>query len=100
MIKAILDEMQERKARGRNVFAIGILNKDAIAIDYDSVTGKDIKRMIKAGTTVLITTLSNLGDLGIRDYDLTYYSHAYVSNIDPQDIEDVEFVRVSNGLGQ
>ncbi len=103
MQQHILDEMWKRKSERKEVFAIGILNKEAMAIEYPMDRfdkEKGIVRHIPVGTQVMITMISRFGDVGIRDYDIGVYQHGYNSRVDPSTIDNVEFIATSNGLGQ
>lgn len=96
MNKTILEEMWDRKEHHKEVFATGVLNRDARAVEHTitryngKVTSKE--RTIKTGTQVIITMISRFGDVGIRDYDINTAAHGYISRVDPDAIDDVRFL--------
>ncbi len=93
----IFEEMWDRKAAYREVFATAILNRDTEAVEYvqrgpDRANTKMRTYTLKAGTKVIITMLSRFGDVGIRNYAIHDRTHGYIARVNPDALDDVKFL--------
>jgi len=93
----ILEEMYRRKAtfEVKGYFATATLLVDCQMHIWDGshpVEEHTTTRMAKAGSKVLIASVSRFGDIGIRDDRLDKAEYGYYARVDPDILVDVQFL--------